>query len=124
MNEMQKQVTRWLADGETGASSKTMAFVIAFDEVPERVNYPLDVSDLRRCIGFLKQVPQARKYLDKMKEVSPVWASLVDYWEELEALYAEEAGQSKMPKTYALLKKAIANDPNRIDLGNGISISF
>lgn len=33
MTEMQQQIIKWLANGETGTSSKTMAFVIGFDVI-------------------------------------------------------------------------------------------
>lgn len=58
MTEMQQQIIKWLANGETGTSSKTMAFVIGFDVIPSRSGYPHDVSDFRRCFHLVnKQNP-------------------------------------------------------------------
>lgn len=120
---MQKQIIQWLAEDElVGLSSKCMAFVIGFDVIPKRKNYPMDVSDFSRCYHLLEQVPQLRAGLFKMKAVSPIWANLIDHWEELEQAYQSEKGQSKCPKTYKLIEKLTRNDPNVIFKGNGFSI--
>ena len=124
MTEMQKQIIEWLANGETGLSSKTMAFVIGFGVVPKKVNYPRDPSDLRRCMQLLSVAPKMRHCLDKIAEIHPVWAEIVKHWDELERLYNEETGKVKMPKTYELLKRLTENDPDWIQIGNGISIRF
>lgn len=124
MNQMQKQIIKWLANGETGLSSKTMAFVIGFGVVPKRVSYPHDPSDLRRCMQLLDIAPEMCLYLDKMSEIHPVWAEIVNNWEELESVYHAEISQKQMPKTYELLQKFGTKDTNRISLGNGVSISF
>ena len=51
---MQTKIIQWLADDEdVGLSSKCMAFVIGFDVVPRRKSYPLDSSDLSRCVKLL-----------------------------------------------------------------------
>ncbi|HHF4539203.1 TPA: hypothetical protein ACPPHA_001465 [Haemophilus influenzae] len=77
---MQTKIIQWLADDEdVGLSSKCMAFVIGFDVIPRRKSYPFDPSDLSRCVKLLERVPKMRDYLYKMKEISPIWAKLVEH---------------------------------------------
>lgn len=123
MNNMQQQILEWLANGETGLSSKMMAFVIGFDITPNRHYYPCDVSDFRRCFQLLEAAPEMRKHINKMQTVSPIWAKFAEHWDELEKLYREEQGKERLPRTYALIEQITHQDPNVIRIGN-VGITF
>ncbi|THA10474.1 hypothetical protein [Rodentibacter pneumotropicus] len=120
---MQKKIIQWLADDEdVGLSSKCMAFVVGFDVVPRRKHYPLDPSDLSRCVKLLVRVPEMRNYLYKMKAISPIWTKLVEHWDELERLLNEEKGTGRYPKTYQLMQELTKDDRNVIFRQGGVSI--
>ncbi|MDG6341471.1 hypothetical protein QAA07_04560 [Glaesserella parasuis] len=122
MNKMQQQIIEWLADGETGLSSKTMAFVVGFDVVPKRACYPQDPAGLRRCMQLLTVAPAMRNHLSKLTSICPVWAEIIKNWAELEATYNQEITKARMPKTYSLLQKYAEQDKKRVVIGNGVSI--
>lgn len=84
----------WLANGERGISSNTMVTVLAgVDALGTWSQYhPLDPDDFRRCCLLLEAVPILRLQLERMRGVSAQWATIVDHWEELEAMLKEECG--------------------------------
>lgn len=89
-----------------------MAFWIAFDVKTNRGSHPLDPDDFDRCLRLLEYVPEMRPHLHRMKEVSYVWAALVERWEEIERSHLDEVGLSwtkagSAPKTYELMQSII-----------------
>ena len=79
----------WISSDERGASSEFMAHVLggaAKQPVIFRVdnNHPHDADDFGRCVTLLNAIPQLRPHLKVMAEHGPVWAALVDRWDELE----------------------------------------
>jgi hypothetical protein len=108
MNETQAQVIKWLVHGETGESSKCMAFWLTFGERERWPSYPHDPADLDRCLRLLAQAPGLRADLPKMAELSTEWAALMLRWDEIEASHLAEVGLGwtkarSAPKTYALM---------------------
>ena len=113
LSETQTATLSWLANERTGRSSETMAFWLAFGIRKEDSGYPHDPSDLDKCLKLLSMAPQLRPELHKMKEISPEWSSIVDMWDEIEAMHLDEVGLDgakgrSLPSrgTYDLLKKA------------------
>ncbi|HDL1739521.1 TPA: hypothetical protein PWX06_002329, partial [Mannheimia haemolytica] len=53
---IEDKIAWWLANGETGVSSKTMAFYLGYGIRPKIEGYPHDVSDFRRCFLLLETV--------------------------------------------------------------------
>ena len=109
MTEVQKSM-HWLLNANTGMSSKClMATLLNGGPVAgkawETNFHPHDPADFERCVGLLNAVPEFRERLGQMKTVSKHWAVLVDHWDELEALLAEEIPQRSAPKTYARMKE-------------------
>lgn len=100
----------WLQSDDTGLSSKAMAMAM-FACGNGQKDYPHDPSDFGRCYRFLEAVPEARSRLTMMRDVSPVWARLVDAWDELTALYLEESPTGVAPKLYARMKELINAKP-------------
>lgn len=112
-------VTWWLASGERGASSNAMCrrfFGVPADASP---SYPLDPSDLRRCLMFLDATHSHDK-VPLMADVSPVWECIVESWDEIVESYRKEEAASdnlgkshgwSAPETYTLLQNAIGGKP-------------
>jgi hypothetical protein len=79
------------------------------------LDYPHDTDDFRRCQLLLEDVPLARLMLPRMSTASPVWARLVDAWDEIHALIESEAPEyltkrrGSAPLAYRLMRRTIAN---------------
>lgn len=107
--------TGWLATGERGLSSETIVSHLTGQPVgrTERFRwgpqYPHDPADLRRCVQLLDTVPLARTVFPAMRTASPVWAVLVDHWDELESLLREEMAEPgpNAPRTYDRMRELI-----------------
>lgn len=80
----------WLACDETGLSSRCMAYHICQAWTEDKLAYPLDAADFGRCLGFLRAVPDARKRLHLMGNVSPRWNSIISHWGTLEDLHTRK----------------------------------
>lgn len=124
MSEIQEKVLRWIANGRVGLSSKAMALTacgIACDK-----DYPLDPSDLNRCLLMLDQVPEVREHFGRVAELSLVWGRLIARWSEVESCFLDEAGlnwskSDSAPKTYRLMKEVIGDEPGVVRFG-GFSV--
>lgn len=115
MTEIRKKALHWLATGQVGLSSKAMAMAVC--EIPCDNDYPLDPSDLNRCLLMLKAIPEVRDHFDKVAALSPIWKRLIDRWDEIEACFLEEVGLNwskgdSAPKTYKLMQETIGEDPS------------
>jgi hypothetical protein len=97
-----ERAMRWTSQGETGASSLTMFAVMTGNKPRYGYSYPLDGSDLGRCLKLLALIPEWRARLDEMRSAGPVWSALVDHWDELATLHAEDS-----PKLYQRMKAII-----------------
>ena len=111
--ESQMAVVRWLAAGNTGVSSETMAFWLGFAIKRSCGGHPWDPSDFDRCLKLLAAVPELRPQLAAMRGLSIEWARLVDRWDDIEALHLDEVGlgwtkADRAPRTYALMKSVLA----------------
>ena len=107
-----KKIIKWLATGETGVSSMTIAFA-ALGEPYERPGHPGDPADLRRCMVLLDRVPEAARVLPNLAATSPAWEGLVREWAALAKMLREEIGDDlpsrgwSAPKTYDAMKRAM-----------------
>lgn len=115
MTEAQLKTIGWLANGETGLSSETMAFWLAFDVKKDDDSHPHDPDDLDRCLMLLDAVPEMRPHLPRMAEISPEWAALVANWDVIERSHLDEVGlgwtkAKSAPKTYELMRATIGCD--------------
>lgn len=104
---MKDKILYWLANGQTGVSSKTIAFEMV-DIYYGDSCHPLDPADFHRCIGLIHFIPEIKTRLNEMKSVSPQWRVLVDNWNQLEKLLTleiAETGKLGAPKTYNLMQE-------------------
>ena len=104
-----EKVADWLANGERGLSSETMAMWLAMGKLPKWHSHPLDPDDLDRCLKLLEWVPELRAELPRMAGVSRRWAALVANWDRIERSHLDEVGLGwtkarSAPKTYDLMK--------------------
>lgn len=123
MSDIQSKVLGWVATGRVGASSKAMA--MAACDLPNDGSYPHDPADLNRCLLLLKTVPEVRDHFDKIAALGAVWGRLVSRWADIEACFLEEAGPNwskaqEAPKTYALMREVIGEEPGVVRFG-GVS---
>jgi hypothetical protein len=116
MDKTQTQVIDWLANGEVGISSNTMAFWLAFEKTVDDSSHPHDPADLDRCLKLLQRAPLLRAQLPKMAQVSREWAALVARWDEVERSHLDEVGLGwtkahSAPKTYKLMREVLIPVP-------------
>jgi hypothetical protein len=93
------QVLNWLMAGERGASSEAMCGHLSGMDKTKN-SHPHDPSDFRRCMLLLEAAPLLRNNLKEMAKVSKEWKSLINNWDELEAIYATEKNLKSAPKLY------------------------
>lgn len=112
MTPAEQRTIEWLANGETGTSSETMAFWLAFGIRGRWASTPSDPSDLDRCLRLLDHVPEMRPHLHKMSELSDDWKKLVERWDEIERSHLDEVGLgwtkgNSAPRTYKLMNDVL-----------------
>jgi hypothetical protein len=95
---------RWLAGGDTGTSSKTIWSVMTGYPV-DRHDVPHDPADFGRCHKLLELFPAWRARLPELAARHPMWAGLVEHWDDLTAMYLEELPTGRAPRTYARMKE-------------------
>jgi hypothetical protein len=106
----------WLVHGERGLSSETIfehMTGIPLLGAPWRSSTPRtpsDPDDFQRCERLLRQVPEFRARRNELTELSPLWAALIEHWDEITALLEEEipgvyeGAHGRAPRTYELMK--------------------
>jgi hypothetical protein len=105
----------WLESGERGISSETIVLALTGVPILKRnwgSGFPSDPSDFRRCERLLRAVPEARKHLHLLAQRGPIWAMLVDEWDDLVALGDSEVpgifdswAHGSAPKLYARMRE-------------------
>lgn len=104
----QEKVIDWLASGETGNSSKSLAFEY-LGSAYSRIDAPHDPSDLGRCLRLIDKVPAVRKAVDALALKHPRWAIAAKAWDEMAQSMENEVGidwskGKRATKTYNLMK--------------------
>lgn len=80
----------WLKWGEQGQSSKSIFAKLSSVGLNERADkFPYDPDDFRRCHELLEAIPEFRKQLFRMKDVSDVWSNYVDNWDKLTEMFLD-----------------------------------
>lgn len=100
----------WLLNSrDTGQSSEAIVrHMLGFGG---RAHYPLDPSDLGRCLRLLRLIPEWKPRMHEMAAHGAIWAALSARWAELEDSMEREVGidwdkgVSVAPRTYALLQR-------------------
>ena len=108
--DLNAKIIAWMAGGDTGLSSETIALWISQRATLKRWGpyTPSDPSDLGRCLRLLRAIPELRDRMGEMAECSPRWAHMLTYWHEIEQSMIDEVGADwekgrEAPKTYDLM---------------------
>lgn len=104
----QRAIIEWLANGDTGLSSQTMAFWLGFGVRSNANRYPHDATDFGRCLALLDAAPALRDRLIEMAVLSPQWESLMMYWSEIEQRYRKDQPRKQFIHTNSLINEALA----------------
>ncbi len=106
------KANEWLKSGEQGLSSKSIfSHLTGLNILGDYWSTwgfatPSDPPDLRRCRLLLDAVPEFRDRFQEMRTASRKWAIAVEHWDELCALFDQEAPNWatreiwSAPKTY------------------------
>ncbi|MCY1399786.1 hypothetical protein D9M71_148520 [compost metagenome] len=118
-----QRAAKWIVDGRVGMSSKAIwAHMTDTPLKDDRYSYPLDPDDLNRCLLLLDLIPEWKPRMHEMEEHGPNWAGLAAQWKTISDCFLEEVGLDwckgkSAPNTYALMKKAIGEEPGAIRFG-------
>ncbi len=89
--ETMAKVIKWFSTGKTGMSS---SFIASYLTTGVGIHaYPLDPSDLNRCLMLLDDVPELKTEMYKLARTSDQWASLCNNWFKLESVFNKEVGK-------------------------------
>lgn len=94
------RVGQWLASGNTGMSSLTMA-AIAMGAEKGDFHVPCDQADFGRCLALLKKVPEIKYQFPQIAWYCPAFGPILKRWKELSDLY--EGGEHT--EVYRLLRE-------------------
>lgn len=110
-----QRLAEWHAGTDTGMSSKAIAGIMSMSNGywnGADLVYPRDPGSLGRCLRLLRLIPEWKDRFHLMRGAGPVWAAMVDRWDDLERTMTEEVGifwerGHAAPRTYALMKSII-----------------
>ena len=97
----EENLTWWLQHGEHGTSSLTIVRFLTpapmrhLVDLSKPLGTPVDPDDFKRCEFLLRDVPQFREKMAKMKDQGPVWANLVNNWDALVVLLNQQLAGKK-----------------------------
>jgi len=105
---MREVILEWLANGQTGISSETIAFT-ALGIKYNKARHPYDPADFNRCLLLVEKCPEIINHFDKIKKLSPEWNAIISNWNEIKELFIQEVGWDwskaySAPKTYNRMK--------------------
>lgn len=118
MEDLYKKIMEWLANGETGLSSRTIAFkMIGITDSDTHGSCPSDPSDFKRCLKLINRIPEIRARLNEMRPISKHWNALIDNWDRLEKCFMDEVGgwligkdlDKRATKTYDMMQAIYKN---------------
>jgi hypothetical protein len=96
----------WLMSCDCGASSMVLwRHMTGRSNLPLWVPSPQDPTDFGRCYRLLARFPEWRIRIGEMSRYGSDWAALSAAWDELEALYREEASPDAPPRLYARMRE-------------------
>lgn len=110
MKSIHEKILEWVALGNTGVSSKAMAFCAAGieNECAFGNHAPSDPSDFNRCLMLVHMVPEVRDSFDKISKLTSQWQGVIENWDLIEKTFVGEVGFDwcngrSAPKTYKLM---------------------
>lgn len=105
LEQIRLEVLTWLANGNVGMSSKSIAFHMAKIDAGAKA-IPGDPADFKRCTEMLSACPSI-KNISSLAEYAPQYAPYINNWGKMLALYKEdvERHENKAPNLYNYMKK-------------------
>lgn len=100
----------WRNGRDTGLSSVAIwNHMLGIAPAGSGFAYPHDPDDLKRCVRLLEAFPEWRDRMPEMAEHGPFWAALVEVWDEIVGLLAEECPgpRGTAPRCYARMEQAL-----------------
>jgi hypothetical protein len=89
--KLRAKILSWIANGETGLSSKAMAFCAC--DIPFEGNHnPADPADFNRCLKLISAIPEVKENFHKIAKLSKRWKNLIENWDDLESIFIDEVG--------------------------------
>lgn len=117
--DLKTRLLGWFASGGSrNSSAKTLASAGAGFAIMRPV-HPKNPRDFNCCLLLLRAIPELRGLLStRVAVLSQPWAALVAEWEDIEAMFLDEAGldfskKSRAPATLALINKILNDDSAR-----------
>lgn len=102
--DAQKRTLEWLANGDTGLSSMTIAFH-ALDVDFNNACEPLDPSDFYRCKQLIEAVPEIKPFVYTLHGRYPWIQELCLRWDEIDSAFQKELHQTRPVETHKLLRE-------------------
>lgn len=108
----------WRFGTDTGESSLTLFHALSMhpQSLPPSFepSIPNDPDDFGRCYRLLQRFPDWRERLQEVSARYPLWAPMVDAWDELSMLWEAEYPTGHCPKLYGRMKQLV-EEGERID---------
>ena len=101
-DSIEKRALTWAIGRDTGASSMAILAVMTGIKPASRYDYPVDGSDLGRCLRLLDLIPEWKPRMGEMRAVSPQWSALVDNWDGLAKMHAANS-----PRLYGRMREIL-----------------
>lgn len=104
--ESRSKLIKWLINGETGISSKTMAAVSMGERIVQNhgMDAPYDPSDFRRCYLLVEAIPEIKEFFPEIGKVVPKFKGILENWDELCRLYERDKNKKSSPELYHRIK--------------------
>lgn len=88
------RLATWLASGDTGVSSCTLALV-AMGATKGHFDAPHDMDDFGRCYRLVEAAPVLREHFEKVGYLVPAFARILANWDSLAEQYLKAQSSRK-----------------------------
>lgn len=106
---LERKCLEWMLGDDTGVSSETMvAVACGINRRPKsafRVDAPYDPSDFGRCYRLVQQIPEIRNSFHHIGKAVPVFAGILENWDELVELYLRDLPTGRSDELYKRIKQ-------------------
>jgi hypothetical protein len=102
-----RRVAEWLASGDTGTSSETLAAFVIGARLSKlgRHTHPRDPSDFGRCYRFVKSC-RCYRQVKGISRLSPQWGQVVANWREWCRIYERDESSGRSQELYEKMEAA------------------
>jgi len=113
-NETQIGIGKWIAEGDTGISSKAVltAFLIGKEKINTikfDISTPFDYSDFNRIYKLIKFAPEVKNGIKFLSDISTSWKNIYKFWDELVFVFENKNIEKNCNTTFYDFLSAIIN---------------